>query len=123
MSTFVGQYAAARKAGADARAALDTAHKHLTPPTAEMHELFLTVPGRYAECLRKMADIAESLPALIAAATAAADAETELADQACWYCRGTGEYSAPTSAYRNGKPYCFKCDGTGMNARARKVAA
>lgn len=113
MATFVAQLATARKAASDARKALDTAHKHVEPPTAELHALFLTRPAQYAECLRKMADIVATLPALTAAAEQSAAALAALEERACWKCSGTGEYSAPTRAYRQGKPYCFTCNGTG----------
>jgi hypothetical protein len=106
-------YAAARAASAKADKALATAIKHAKPLTPELHELFLTIPADYAECLRKMADIVASLPQLredAARATAIADTYAAVA---CHRCNGTGDYSGATSAIRQGRPYCFYCNGTG----------
>ncbi len=106
-------YAAARAASAKAYKALATAIQHVAPPTAEMHDLFLSRPTAYAECLRKMADIVATLPVLREDATRARTIADEYAQHACHRCHGTGDYSAPTRAFRQGRPYCFACGGTG----------
>lgn len=116
-STFAQEYAAARAAETKAAHALTTALKHVEPVSTELHELFLTRPQSYATALRKTADILESLPALREAAKAALDAVSALAPRACWYCDGTGRYAGPTSALRQGVPYCFRCNGTGEAKR------
>lgn len=113
MAMFCDQLATARKAASDAREALATARKHVEPPSADLHALFLTMPGKYAECLRKMADIVETLPALTQASEQADAAQAALEKLACYKCNGTGVYTAPTRAHRDGKPYCFTCNGTG----------
>lgn len=123
MAAYTTQLATARAAHTTAAHALATALKHVEPPTAELHALFLTRPESYADCLHKMADIVASLPALRAAAKEALDRLAELEKSACHRCFGTGEYSAPTRAYRQGKPYCFQCNGTGQNATARRAVA
>lgn len=124
MTGFVAQLATARKLASDARKACDTARLHVRPMDADTHAALLAHdPVRYAQCLRQVADIMEGIPALDAARTAADEALKVLADRACYACHGTGEYSAPTSAFRNGKPYCFKCGGTGESAASRKAHA
>lgn len=32
----------------------------------------------------------------------------------CRRCSGTGDYQAPTSHYRGGRPVCFDCKGSGQ---------
>lgn len=111
--TYITRLAGARKTNQAARKALDTARQHVTPPTPDMHNLFLTMPENYAKALRQMAEILETLPALTAAADTAAATLAPLEAQACWKCDGTGQYTAPTRATRHGIPYCFTCDGQG----------
>lgn len=122
MSTFAAELAAADQAETRARKNLDDALRHVTPVTAELHELFLTRPAEYANCLRKMADILDTIPALrtaLADATAAAD---PLRARACAKCLGTGLYTAPTTHLQHGKPVCFRCGGTAEEPRLRATA-
>lgn len=112
-ANFVNAYAAARKASADADKALATALLHLTPPSADLHALMLTRPEGYAECLRKMADIAASLPMLREDVQRANTIADELSERACFHCHGTGNYQAPTSYLTRGKPQCWNCGGSG----------
>lgn len=121
IATFVTEYAAADTAATAAHQALKTARKHVEPLSPELHALFLTKPEQYATCLRKMADIVETIPALTAAAQAADAALEPLIARRCFYCHGTGMYQAPTSHYTDGKPQCWKCHGTGENAASRKT--
>lgn len=123
MATYTARLAAARTAHTAAGHALATALKHVEPPTAELHTVFLTKPEAYAKALHQMADIVTSLPALRAAAKDTLDALSALETDACHRCYGTGVYSGPTSAYRQGKPYCFHCNGTGQSAAARKLVS
>jgi mono/diheme cytochrome c family protein len=112
-TAYTTALAAARAADRDASKALAIALKHVEPLTADLHTLFLTRPAAYAECLRKMAAILDTLPALRADAAAAAAALASLDAQACWTCHGTGRYEGPTNARRRGVPYCFDCGGDG----------
>lgn len=110
--TFAQQYAAACKASADADAALTKALKDVTL-TLEFQQLALARPESYAVCLRKIADIVETLPVLRAAVADANRVADALGERACFHCHGTGLYQAPTSYYTQGKPTCWKCSGTG----------
>lgn len=116
--TFAAQLAAARAAANAAHKALNDAIANVTL-TPEFQRLALAErrTEMYATCLRAMADIVDTLPALRAAVADAEATVNPLALRACWKCSGTGEYRAPTSAYRNGKPYCFTCNGTGEGRR------
>lgn len=114
--------AAARTAETTAAHALMTALKHVKPLDAETHELFLTRPADYAQCLRKMADIVADLPRLREDAKRTLDILSDIEAHACHRCSGTGTYSGPSNATRRGHAYCFYCNGTGDNrqpARAR----
>lgn len=113
-TTFVAQLANARVVAYAANQAVNDALKNCTLDAHfQRMALALKDPTSYATCLRKIAAIVETLPALRQAAAEAAAALAPLEERACRKCHGTGEYSAPTSAYRNGRPYCFKCNGTG----------
>ncbi len=120
-ATFVTEYTAAIATATAAHKALETARKHVQPLTPDLHATFLTKPDLYAECLRKMADILDTLPALEAADAAADAVVAKLADRACFHCHGTGLYQAPTSHYTQGRPVCWKCGGTGESAASRKA--
>lgn len=122
-ATFIAEYAAANAAASAARTALETALKHVTPPTPELHQIFLTTPDLYAEALRKIADILLTLPALRDTVATTAAVVAPLAERACFFCHGTGLYQAPTSHYTQGRPVCWKCGGTGESAKSRKAAA
>jgi hypothetical protein len=102
MSNFATEYAAARKA-------LRTAEKHSAPIDPELAATLEKFnPAAYTECLAKMATIRATIPALKAKFD-------ELDARACRRCNGTGEYSGPTSAFRQGKAYCFRCNGSAVN--------
>lgn len=112
--SFIARLAAARAADAAARKALADAHRHVEPNSLGLHKSLIEFsPVQYADALRKVADIMESIPALAAAAAEARAALRPLEDRACYKCNGSGNYNAPTRAYRQGRPYCFKCDGKG----------
>lgn len=112
---FYGQLSTARKAADDARKALADARKHVEPISAEMHALFLTRPADYAKCLRKIADIVESLPTLEQAVTDTEVALPPLEDRVCYGpCGGTGNYAGASGIRRAGHSFCFTCGGTGQ---------
>lgn len=111
--TFPARIAAARHTLTAARAERDKVLAQVKPLSPEMHAVFVTKPEDYAKCLRRQADLMDTLPALHAAVTTAEQALSPLEKRACWKCRGTGTYTAPTSAYRRGVPYCFDCNGAG----------
>jgi hypothetical protein len=75
-------------------------------------------PVGVATMLRKVADIAETLPALREARSNAATLLATLAQHACYRCDGTGTYSGATNARRGGHAYCFYCNGSG-DARSK----
>lgn len=114
MSDFITRLANARGVVSQARKELATAELHCQPISADLVQIFLEhKPVEYAQCLRRVADIAATLPAL---RTAVVDAEVALAPiekLACHRCSGTGRYDGPTNATRRGVPYCFYCDGHG----------
>lgn len=120
----------------DAKAALAQAIQNCTVRT-DLQDMFLERAtttqdnaDSYAKCLRAIADIVATLPALKQAVAdteaniqAFADRVTELEQDACHYCDGSGLYQAPTSHIQNGLPLCWKCGGTAKNAKARKATA
>lgn len=120
----------------DAKAALAKAIQNSTVRT-DLQDMFLNRAtttqhdaDSYAKCLRAIADIVATLPALAQAVTdteasiaAFADAVTTLERDACCHCHGTGLYQAPTSHTQNGLPLCWKCGGTAKNAKTRKATA
>lgn len=123
MSDYSDRLAAASAAKSAAIEALEKALRNVEPVTPENHTLFLSRPTAYAECLRKMADIVASLPALRAAVADATSRADALAELACYQCSGTGDYQAPTSHLTRGRPLCWKCGGDGRSAAARKAVA
>jgi hypothetical protein len=117
-ATFPARINAARNTVAEAGNALALALRQVEPMSPELHQMFVThKPLEYAECLRKVADILATIPALREALEQAEQALAPLEDAACWKCHGTGQYAGATNARRRGVPYCFDCDGHGTRAR------
>lgn len=121
---FAQSLAAARAADDQAARALAVAIKN-TRVNTELEALGLERdPAGWANVLRKVADLIETLPELRAQADAARKALAELEPHACHRCSGTGTYGGPSNATRRGHAYCFYCNGTGDGRQpARSRAA
>lgn len=118
------EFAAARTALVNAQKAYELALLHVTPMDRDvMHEMAKRNPIGYAKALRQMADIADTIPTLADTRKAAQDKVDELKPFACYRCDGTGLYAGPTNATRNGRPYCFYCNGTGGQKVGRMTFA
>ena len=68
----------------------------------------------YADMIATIDAIAATIPALRAAADAATTEVDAIDVASCHRCSGTGEYGGPTGHFRNGRPVCFRCHGTGL---------
>lgn len=124
MTAFIAQLASAKQDLANARKSLATAVSHSAPLDAELAaKLEAHNPAAFAECAAKVEAITQTIPSLRAAVDTLAATHDELAEQACWKCRGTGVYTAPTTRLREGRAYCFGCGGDGRNAKVRKAAS
>jgi hypothetical protein len=120
-STFAAEYTAALATETVARKRLDTALRHVTPLSAELHEQALKHPETYARCLRQVADIMDTIPGLRAALADAVATVEPLHSRCCHNCHGTGLYQAPTTHLTRGRPVCWTCNGSGENAASRKA--
>jgi hypothetical protein len=119
--SYVANLKNARIAASKSYGDLSKALQHVKPVTPEMHALFITKPDAYADMLRKVADILVTIPTLQASYDSAKKILAELEALACYRCDGSGQYSGPTNATRNGVPYCFYCNGTGKaGSKAKK---
>jgi hypothetical protein len=112
-AAFATEITAARKADSDARKALTRTIQNCTISPSIQEVAIDRDPIGFAKVYRQVADLMETLPALRARVEETTATLAALEERACYRCDGTGNYSAPTSAYRNGRPYCFKCGGTG----------
>ncbi len=95
-----------------ARKALADAIRNTQPLGDDLAARLLAHAGveRFAQMEAEVAAIAATIPALQAEVD-------ELEAQACTRCSGTGDYQAPTSHFRGGRPVCFACKGSGKRAR------
>lgn len=104
-TAFAARLSAARTAMNQCKAAI----RPLDPETVARMKRFVG-EAEYAKLEALVALEAAKLPALVAAFN-------ELDHQACSRCAGTGDYSAPTSRYKGGRPVCFSCKGSGKRTR------
>lgn len=115
--TYIADLAAAQQTYAAAVKAHALAVKHTAPMGPEMAEMLRSrKPEAFAKMEAAVAEIAATIPALEAERARAATALEAIAQHACYRCQGTGNYMAPTSRFRGGKPYCFGCDGRGTRS-------
>jgi hypothetical protein len=111
---YIAELAYARGVAEVARQEAKKARIHTQPLAPELAKILQEhKPMEYAECMRRVAAIKETIPALDAAVEAAEAALAPIEKRACWKCGGTGRYAGATNATRRGVPYCFRCDGHG----------
>ncbi len=99
----------------EARKALKVAEESARV-SPELQELALERdPIAWADCLRRIARVAETLPGLRASVRECEATYEKLKERACDRCSGTGEYAGATRYTAGGRPACFDCEGRGWS--------